>query len=128
MKQIEYADYQCSNCGRLATLPWRAAWCLHHDNNFRPHPPRTTETPRTRMSKVTSVVAESLPDLPWYVVEYDTRNRRNYSENIRFVIAGPMSETEALEDISNRKPDGRPYEHYFESFPEDLVQEAWRCV
>lgn len=68
--RYEINHFGCPHCGRLTSVPWNAAWCLHADN-FSAHPPYSAETDWVRMVPVKSVVYGELPAEAklWVVIE-----------------------------------------------------------
>ena len=124
---VELHHYKCPrpDCGRLTSKPWNAVWCLHHDSNFQPSPPSHSESDWSRMDPVVSVQTEPLPEMQWYVIEYNAEEAG--WEDVRRVASEPMSELEARAEADRRSEalDAPYHLHSFEARPEDLIRESW---
>ena len=125
--------YRCPKCGRLCSVPWKAAWCTHFET-AQPSEPEYEDFEWARMLPIVRVDTEDLPPEAdeYYVVEQ--RNNYGYpndeipGEDKRTwkVIAGPLSRQAAYKLAENHPRDeieGKtvpPHVHYFRVIPGDL--------
>lgn len=126
---MDLNHFSCATCGRLCSVPWDAAWCLHHEN-VQPQPPDYVDTDWERMLPVTSVETTPLPPEAeeWYVIEQ--RNPYGYPNNeipgedkaTWKVIAGPLPREGAYAIVESHPRDDVPrHVHYFRALPKDLI-------
>lgn len=133
MPNSTLSHFKCHRCGRLASKPWAAAWCLHHDSNFQPRPPESLDADWTRMAIVSAVTCEpfSAQASDWYVVEHQNRyshpdGREAAEDWSHRVVAGPYLREKAYdvaEEMArvHKRPDWPSHGHGFDAMPGDLV-------
>jgi len=121
--------FSCPTCGRLCSVPWDAAWCLHSET-VQPRPPEWLDSNWERMRPVTDVTMRALPEKSdeWYVMEF--RNPYGYPNNeipgkdkvFQKVIAGPLLREDAYA-LAKSQPRDKvpPHIHYFRTIPGDLI-------
>lgn len=123
--------FSCQSCGRLCSVPWEAAWCMHHERTL-PHPPEWVDSDWERMLPVTNVETATLPPEAeeWYVTE--SRNPYGYPNDeipgddkaTWKVIAGPLSREDAYALAESHPRDDVPaHIHSFRALPGDLIED-----
>lgn len=128
----DFENFQCPTCGRLTSVPWKAAWCTHGGSTFTPNPPNHESTGWVRMVPVASVVPGVLPEGhdEWVVMEQ--RNPYGYPDNklpegacrLR-IVSVPMPREEAYAQARRQPTDPgiADHCHWFSAVPRDLAWE-----